>query len=146
MEREAASFIRFVRVDERAFCPDRGSSEAAGFDIKSPEEATMRARSRTLLSTGLKMAFPPGSYGRLASRSGLSAARGIEVGAGVVDSDYRGVVSVLLYNHSDEDFFVRRGDKIAQVIPEKIVVGEFMEATCLERSERGDGGFGSTGR
>ena len=135
------------KVDGNAILPSRGTSKAAGLDISSVEDVVVESRTRGLVSTGLKMRFPCGTYGRLASRSGLSLRHGIEVGAGVIDPDYRGVVKVLLYNHSNENFVIRKGDRIAQLILEKYddvsPVGFF---AVDDVTERGQSGFGSTGK
>lgn len=90
--------------------------------------------------------IPSGCYGRVAPRSGLAVKNFIDVGAGVVDSDYRGNVGVVLFNFSDEDFQVKKGDKVAQLICEKIEYPELIEEKeNLTVTERGDAGFGSTG-
>lgn len=94
------------------------------------------------------MAIPIGTYGRLAPRSGLAWKNHIDVGAGVIDADYRGEVKVLLFNFSDQDFTVKRGDRIAQLICEVIAVpevDEIGEDEELAATQRGAGGFGSTG-
>ena len=81
----------------------------------------------------------------VAPRSGLAWKHSIDVGAGVIDADYRGSVGVILFNHSDVDFEVKLGDRIAQLIIEKIITPEVMEVEDLDCTERGVGGFGSTG-
>ncbi len=91
------------------------------------------------------MQIPIGNYGRIAPRSGLAAKNFIDVGAGVIDSDYRGEVKVLLFNFSEEEFKVNVGDRIAQLIVEKYTRTEIEEVQDLSESERGAGGFGSTG-
>lgn len=83
--------------------------------------------------------------GRIAPRSGLAAKNFIDVGAGVIDADYRGQVKVLLFNHSDADFVVKEGDRVAQLVLERIYTPEVVEVQELEESVRGAGGFGSTG-
>jgi dUTP pyrophosphatase len=88
---------------------------------------------------------PPGTYGRVAPRSGLAWKHSIDVGAGVIDEDYRGNVGVILFNLSDVDFEVKEGDRIAQLVLEKIVTPEVEEVEELDESARGAGGFGSTG-
>lgn len=91
------------------------------------------------------MHLPLGTYGRIAPRSGLAAKHFIDIGAGVIDSDYRGEVKVLMFNFSEEEFKVSVGDRIAQLIVEKYTRTEIEEVTDLTDSERGAGGFGSTG-
>lgn len=97
------------------------------------------------ISSDLAIAIPEGTYARIAPRSGLAVKNFIDVGAGVVDYDYRGNVGVVLFNHGDEDFSIRRGDRVAQLILEKISMAEIIEVEELADTERGTGGFGSTG-
>ena len=105
----------------------------------------MPARGKKLIGTGIAMAIPIGNYGRIAPRSGLAAKHMIDVGAGVIDADYRGEVKVLLFNFGETDFAVSEGDRIAQLIVEKYTQTELVEVTDLSETERGEGGFGSTG-
>ena len=97
------------------------------------------------MKTGISVAIPEGCYGRIAPRSGLAVKRFIDVGAGVIDADYRGEIGVVLFNHSDEDFVVKPGDRIAQLILEKIETPTVKEAEELPDTKRGTDGFGSTG-
>jgi dUTP pyrophosphatase len=91
------------------------------------------------------MVLPNGVYGRVAPRSGLAVKHGIQVGAGVVDPDYTGEVKVVLFNHGDKDFEVKKGDRVAQLILERCETPEVEEVGTVEDTERGAGGFGSTG-
>ena len=91
------------------------------------------------------MSIPLGCYGRIAPRSGLALKKFIDIGAGVIDADYRGEIGVILFNFSDTDFAVNMGDKIAQIVFEKIKTPKIKEVKSLEGTERGDDGFGSTG-
>jgi dUTP pyrophosphatase len=91
------------------------------------------------------MIIPHGHYGRVAPRSGLAWKKSIDVGAGVIDEDYRGNVGVILFNFGDEDFVIKQGDRVAQLILEKISTPEVEEVDELPETSRGDGGFGSTG-
>lgn len=102
-------------------------------------------RGKAIVPTDLKVAVPLGTYGRVAPRSGLAAKHFIDVGAGVVDEDYRGPLGVVLFNHSDTPFEVKLGDRVAQFICEKIVYPGVVEVDTLEETDRGEGGFGSTG-
>ena len=97
------------------------------------------------MHTGLSISFPAGLYAKIAPRSGLALKKFIDVGAGVVDSDYRGEVGVVLFNHGDQDFVVKMGDRIAQLILEKIDTPPVEEVQALDNTVRGAGGFGSTG-
>ena len=137
--------LRFKQLDPRAILPSRGSTLAAGLDVCSIEEVRIGAKQRLLAKTGLAVAIPPGFYGRIAPRSGLAAKNGLDVLAGVIDSDYRGEVCCLLYNTSDEVITLPAGSKICQLIVEQIITPEAAWASDLDETARGAGGFGSTG-
>ena len=92
----------------------QGSTDAAGYNLYSAEEKVIPARGKMLINTQISIATPPRTYKRIAPRSGLAAKNMIATGAEVIDADYRGVVFVLLFNHLDEDFKVKQGDRIAQ--------------------------------
>ena len=137
--------LRIKKLVPHAELPYKGSAQAAGYDMVSAEDVTVPSKNKLLISTGISMAVPEGYYGRVAPRSGLAVKNFIDVGAGVVDSDYRGEVKVLLFNFSEQDFEVKRGDRIAQLVLEKIGNAEIQEVDDLDSTERQDGGFGSTG-
>ncbi|XP_059614436.1 deoxyuridine 5'-triphosphate nucleotidohydrolase, mitochondrial [Phlebotomus argentipes] len=145
MPSEAACILRFAKLTENAFAPMKGSAKAAGFDLKSAYDCVVPARGKQLVKTDIQIQVPEGCYGRVAPRSGLAHKNFIDVGAGVIDEDYRGNVGVILFNHSDIDFKVTKGDRIAQLICEKIFYPEVEEVQSLSETERGSGGFGSTG-
>ena len=105
----------------------------------------MPRHGKVIVQTDLAVAIPAGHYGRVAPRSGLAVKHFIDVGAGVIDSDYRGAVGVVLFNHSADDFHIKHGDRIAQLIIEKISTPAVVEVDDLDATERGAGGFGSTG-
>ncbi|ORX36083.1 putative dUTP diphosphatase [Kockovaella imperatae] len=125
--------------------PTAGSDLAAGIDLYAAESKVVPARGKALIDLGMSLAIPPGHYGRVAPRSGLASKHSIQTGAGVIDADYRGPLMVLLFNHSDEDFQVNPGDRIAQLILERISVPRLRQVESLEETARGSGGFGSTG-
>ena len=108
-------------------------------------DITVPAHGRAIVPTGLALAAPPGTYARVAPRSGLAVKHFIDTGAGVVDEDYRGEVGVVLFNHGGDAFEVRRGDRVAQLILERIVTPEVEEVDDLDATARGAGGYGSTG-
>lgn len=137
--------LQVKRLDKAAKLPVLGSANAAGYDLHALSGATVPARGKVLVSTGLAFAIPVGNYGRIAPRSGLAAKHSIDVGAGVIDADYRGEVKVLLFNLSDTDFAINEGDRIAQMIIEKYTPTDLVEMDELEETNRGAGGFGSTG-
>jgi len=101
------------KLDPNAKLPVLGSVNAAGYDLHASAEAVVPGRGKVLVATGLAFAIPVGNYGRIAPRSGLAAKHSIDVGAGVIDADYRGEVRILLFNHSDTDFAIKEGDRIA---------------------------------
>ncbi|QKX53318.1 uncharacterized protein TRUGW13939_00396 [Talaromyces rugulosus] len=134
------------KLVESATAPTRGSAFAAGYDIYSAKEAVIPAKGKGLVDTGLAIAVPEGTYGRIAPRSGLASKNFIDTGAGVIDADYRGEVKVLLFNFSDVDFTIKQGDRIAQLVLERIYTPDVLVVEQLEESVRGVGGFGSTGK
>ena len=138
-------YLRVVLLNENAIVPERGSEEAAGYDLSSACDAAVPARGKAIVKTGLSFQVPLGTYGRVAPRSGLAWKRHIDVGAGVIDRDYRGEVGVVLFNHSDSDFAIKKGDRIAQLIIERIATPPVVVVETLDETERGSGGFGSTG-
>jgi dUTP pyrophosphatase len=138
--------MKYTKVVPEAYPPTKGSVKAAGYDLKSVYDCTVPARGKALVDTGIKVQLPEGCYGRIAPRSGLAVKNFIDVGAGVVDEDYRGVIKVVLFNHSDSAFEVKSGDRIAQFICERIYYPDLEEVKELTETERGEGGFGSTGK
>lgn len=145
MPSETACILRFAKLSEHAFAPVKGSVKAAGFDLKSAYDIVVPARGKAIVKTDIQIELPEGCYGRIAPRSGLAAKNFIDIGAGVVDEDYRGNLGVVMFNHADVDFQVAKGDRIAQLICERIFYPELVESESLTDTERGSGGFGSTG-
>jgi dUTP pyrophosphatase len=140
--------MKVFLLNDAVTMPERKTPQSAGYDIVASVDAYLPAKGRGVVGTGLVVAIPEGYYGRIASRSGLSLNHGIEVGAGVIDSDYRGEVKVLLYNHSNADFQVKKGERISQLILQKITTPELVRVRGekeLDETTRGAGGFGSTG-
>ena len=137
--------LRIKKLTQDAIIPTRGSSASVGYDIYSTDEVVIPPSHRALVGSGLAISLPPGVYGRVAPRSGLAVKNGIQVGAGVVDPDYTGEVKVVLFNHGDKDFQVKKGDRIAQLVLERCETPEVEEVTEVEETDRGAGGFGSTG-
>ncbi|CAN3353209.1 deoxyuridine 5'-triphosphate nucleotidohydrolase [Diutina catenulata] len=133
---------------ENATLPTKGSALAAGYDLYASEDAVIPKHGQGLVATDISVIVPEGTYGRVAPRSGLAVKHGISTGAGVIDADYRGEVKVVLFNHKDADFAVAKGDRIAQLVLERIVNAEIVEISKEELTEtvRGEGGFGSTGK
>lgn len=137
--------LKVKKLSERAQLPKKGSVLAAGFDLCSACDMVVEAGNKAMVPTDLSIAVPSGTYGRVAPRSGLAVKNFIDVGAGVIDEDYRGPVNVVLFNFSTTDFQIKQGDRIAQLVLEKIAQAEVVECENLDETERGEGGFGSTG-
>ncbi|XP_026497426.2 deoxyuridine 5'-triphosphate nucleotidohydrolase [Vanessa tameamea] len=143
--KDLRTLLKFTRLTYNAFPPVKGSDRAAGFDLKSAYDYKVPAKGKELVKTDLQIELPTGCYGRVAPRSGLAVKNFIDVGAGVIDEDYRGNVGVVLFNHSDQDFVVKKGDRIAQLICEVIFHPDLLEVENLTETKRANGGFGSTG-
>jgi deoxyuridine 5'-triphosphate nucleotidohydrolase len=141
----ALQILSFRRLDPKAILPTRGSSMAAGLDIYAIEDLTIQPRERALAKTGLAVAIPKGYYGRLAPRSGLATQKGLDTLAGVIDADYRGELRCLLYNAGTETIHLPAQSKICQLIIERIITPMAVWADEISETERGSGGFGSTG-
>merc|ERR1712241_29941 len=139
------SVLKFAKLSENAYAPTKGSARAAGYDLRSAYDCTIPANGKAIVKTDIQIRVPEGTYGRIAPRSGLAAKHHIDVGAGVVDEDYTGNVGVVLFNHAAEEFSVAKGDRIAQLVCEKIEYPVLEECESLEDTARGSGGFGSTG-
>lgn len=135
--------IKFKKLTEEAIKPTRGSEHAAGLDLYASTEAAVLTDCVTSVSTGVAVEIPPGYYGRVAPRSGL-AMYGIHVLGGVIDSDYRGEIKVMLTGHTE--YHIAKGDRIAQLIIEKIELPEAVWVEELDETARNAAGFGSTGR
>ena len=127
--------------------PTIGNPGDAGYDLRSAENAVVPARSRHTVNTGVSIALPAGYVALVHPRSGLAAKHGITVlnAPGTVDAGYRGQMLITLVNHSDEDFEIKRGDRIAQMLFQKFESARFVHVTELPGSQRGSAGFGSTG-
>jgi dUTP pyrophosphatase len=138
-------FLNFRRLDERATLPTRGSRTSAGLDLYSIEAASLEPGQRVIVRTGLAVAIPEGFYGRLAPRSGLATKQGLDILAGVIDADYRGEIGCLLHNAGEERIELAEKSKICQLIIERIITPQAVWADDLDDTERGGGGFGSTG-
>ena len=130
--------IRVVRLTENAKIPTRGSAGAAGLDLYSAYDLTVPARGLLSVVTGLQIQLPEGFYGTIAPRSGLALHHHIDIGAGVIDEDYRGNVAVILFTHSDKLFVINRGDRVAQLISEKVYYTVLEEVSAGNATEVGD--------
>ena len=134
----------FQKITKHGFQPTKGSDESAGYDLYSAYDYVIPSRGKQLIKTDIKLCIPRNCYGRVAPRSGLAWKHSLDVGGGVIDSDYRGNIRVILFNHSDKDFNIKAGERIAQLIIEKIADTELIEGE-VNLTERQENGFGSTG-
>lgn len=149
----AAPILRFLRLADNPDLPlpEYATQGAAGFDFRAcvPADApvTIPPGGRALISSGFAVAVPPGWELQVRPRSGLAVKHGVTVvnAPGTVDSDYRGTVGICLINHGAEPFTVSRGDRIAQGVVAAAAQATVIEAASLDETERGAGGFGSTG-
>lgn len=128
--------------------PRYASEDAVGLDVTAAEELTLRPGERHAVATGFAIEIPRGYEVQVRPRSGLAMKHGITClnTPGTIDSDYRGEVKVILINLGQEPFDIRRGERIAQLVPAPVLRADFVEASELSDTERGSGGFGSTGR
>ena len=128
--------------------PERSTEHAAGLDVVSAEDLTLAPGTRHAVATGFAIAIPEGYEVQVRPRSGLAFKHGITClnTPGTIDSDYRGEVKVILANLGSEPFEVRRGERIAQLVPAPVLHADFREVAELSETGRGAGGFGSTGR
>jgi len=138
--------IRIPCQAEGPTIPAHAHPGDAGADLQSSVDDVLPARGRKLISTGLRIALPAGHVGLIWPRSGFAVKQGIDCGAGVIDSQYRGEIKVLLFNHSDQDVPIQKGDRIAQLLVQKVETVQFERVDDLEATDRGDNGFGSTGQ
>jgi dUTP pyrophosphatase len=138
--------IKVKLLTESALAPTRNTPTDAGLDLYSSETILIKGRLWKAISTGISIAIPNEYYARIAPRSGLAYKHGLDVFAGVVDSGYRGEIKVILYNASEKDYLVNAGDKIAQLIIEKCYLWNIDIVDELNNSERGESGFGSSGK
>jgi dUTP pyrophosphatase len=154
--------INYKKLNDQASAPYQANPSDAGFDLFSAEYATLEPGQRRLISTGISLEIPQGFYGRIAPRSGLAVKKGLDVMAGVVDSGFRGEIKILLINLNFEGYNlkpsvydsmfgssnkidIKPGKRVAQLIIESCHPVEWTEMKTLENSQRGQGGFGSSG-
>ena len=139
--------LRFKKVHPDAVLPSYAHPSDAGMDVRSVEDLVLAPGKRALVHTGLVMLLPPLYEAQVRPRSGLALKHGVTVlnTPGTIDSGYRGEVCVILVNLGEEDFRVCKGDKIAQVVIAPVTQPEIVETDVLDETDRGAGGFGSTG-
>lgn len=133
-----------IKLDPGAYMPERAHSADAGLDLRATESTWIYSGEHHIFDTGVHVAIPEGCVGMLTSKSGLMA-KGL-TNRGTIDSEYTGSIRVILYNHGAEAYPVKAGDKISQLVILPILTPELEQVDSLEETERGNGGFGSTGR
>ena len=138
-------FVKGVR--DGALLGGRATEGSVGYDLRSIDSVSIDPWKRVKIPIGLAVSMPHGVYGRISPRSSL-ALKGIDIGGGVIDQDYRGEISVILINNSDDAYVVSPGDKIAQLIFEVVATPKILvvDDGDLDATERGSGGFGSSGK
>lgn len=142
-----AMTVRFKKINPEAILPAYAHPGDAGLDVRSIEDLTLQPGARALVKTGLVMELPPDAEAQVRPRSGLALKFGVTVlnTPGTIDAGYRGEVGVILINHGDAPFEIRKGDRIAQIVIATVVHAGIVEVAEVDSSERGAGGFGSTG-
>lgn len=137
--------LRVKKLHPDAVIPTRTSPHSVGYDLYSMEDITVPSMDRRIVSTGVCATLPPGVYGRIAPRSGMTLKYGIQTGAGVVDPDFTGELVVVLFNFGSEDFEIKKGNRIAQMILERCETPLIEEVVELVETTRGNNGFGWSG-
>jgi len=127
------------------YLPQYAHKGDAGADLKAAKNQVIAPRGRELVATGVSLELPEGYVGLIWPRSGPAVKLGLDCGAGVIDSHYRGEIKVLLFNHSDDEIHIQSGDRIAQLIIQKVETVEFIQTDQLSETVRNTAGFGSTG-
>jgi dUTP pyrophosphatase len=144
--RFAGNTIKVKKIEERAIVPTRSNSDDAGWDLYSITTRPIAPSQRVTIRTGISLEIPEEHVGLIWPRSGMSVKNGIDVLAGVVDSGYRGEIKVCLLNTSREWMDIKEGDRIAQILFQEVPHFKLQEVEILQNSDRGQGGFGSTGK
>ena len=149
-ETSNADYLTVTLHSNTATVPTKGSDCAAGYDLYAAEDRVIPTMENGLITTDISVKLPYGTYGRIAARSGLALRHNLMVGGGVIDADYTGIVKVILFNLGPTNYCIQKGERIAQLICEKISYPEIrINKTPFNSAVdngRGSGGFGSTGK
>ena len=137
--------IKAKRLNENSTIPTKANHYDAGWDLYSTENLLIEPNKRSIVKTGISLEIPDGYVGLIWPRSGMAVKHGIDVFAGVIDAGYRGEIGVCLFNSSEEDFYIKEGDRIAQILFQNVSQNKLIEVSGLNNSERGQEGFGSSG-
>lgn len=143
----AAITVKILAEDESLF-PVYASQSAAGADLKAAEDGTLLPGEYKMVKTGVRIELPEGYEAQVRPRSGIAAKHGVTMlnSPGTIDSDYRGEISVIMINHGKEPFSFKQGERVAQLVVAPVARCSFVRAGFLSGTERGEGGFGHTGR
>ena len=136
--------LQVVKITDKATFPSKAYRNSAGHDLYSAYDYKIPPQGKEKIMTDIRVKVPEGTYGRIAPRSGPAMQNHISIGAGVVDEDYTGNLSIVVFNLSNSEFDIKAGDSVAQLICEKIAHPTLFEVTSLAQTERGEKGFGSS--
>lgn len=138
--------MKVKRLTEDAIIPTRGTPGSAGLDLYASEDSVIEGCCEwAMIGTGISVVIPEGHVGMIRPRSGLAVKHGIDVLAGVIDSDFRNELKVILINHGENEYYVKKGDRIAQLVVHQVDMTDPVEVEDLDETDR-KGGFGSSGR
>lgn len=139
--------VNIILLNEKAIIPQKQTEHSSGFDLFSSENKILKPHCFDLISTGISIEIPQGYEAQVRPRSGLAVKNGVTVlnSPGTIDADYRGEIKVCLINHSDKEFEITIGTRIAQMVFSEVTDAVFQKSVCLTETKRGVGGFGSTG-
>ena len=143
MNTQTEVYLKWSKLSNLGFSPLRVSEGSAGLDLFASKPCLIKARDKNIVNTDIQIAMPHGTYGRIAPRSGLAINYHIDVAGGVIDEDYRGEIKVIIFNHSCVDFEIKRGQRIAQLVCERIYYPKLIECN-LSTTLHNINGFGSS--
>ena len=136
--------LYYKKLSVHAITPTRATTHSVGLDLTSAFDYVILPYKKVTMDTGIQFVIPPGYYGRIASRSGKTEKYSLQVGAGVIDPDYTGTIKIIMFNFGSQVYHVKQGERIAQLILEKVAVPLLEEIVDVVPTTRGDQGFGST--
>ena len=135
-----------IKLDKGAYMPIRVHETDAGLDLRTPKRVTVPAHGSAIIDTGVHIALPSGYYGKLESKSGLNVKHNVVSLGGTIDEPYRGSIVAKLYNLGDTDYTFEEGDKVVQMVIQPYIAPDLEEVDELDETDRGESGFGSSGR
>ncbi|AFB76925.1 dUTPase [Cotia virus SPAn232] len=138
--------VKCVLLSNNGYIPTKSTPGSAGFDLYSAYDYEISPLKRILVKTDIMFDIPEGCYGRIAARSGLSLNKYIDIGGGVIDRDYRGNIGIIVINNGESTFYISKGERVAQIIFEKYFDIDILQCDNINFTERGNKGFGSSGK